>query len=96
MNKKETTKKMIIRKVTSRKLWVAVCAFVSLLVVAMGHTRSEAETVTALIMAGASVLGYILAEGLTDSAHMDDSEDDEETVSTHAYGFTADMEDDLK
>ena len=97
MKKKETIPEMIIRKLTSRKLWVAICAFVSLLVVAMGHTRSEAETVTALIMAGASVLGYILAEGLTDSAHMDDSEDDEETVSTHVYGYAGEnFEDDLK
>ena len=87
--KKETTKEMIIRKLTSRKLWMAVCAFVSLLVVALGHTESEAAQVTALIMAGASVLSYILAEGLTDSAHLDEG-DDEETTETHAYGFTID------
>lgn len=86
--KKESTKEMIIRKLTSRKLWMAVCAFVSLLVVALGHTESEAAQVTALIMAGASVLSYILAEGMTDSAHLD--EDDGETTETHAYGFTID------
>lgn len=79
---------MIIRKLTSRKLWMAVCAFISLLVVALGHTESEAAQVTALIMAGASVLSYILAEGMTDSAHL--GEDDEETTETHAYGFTID------
>lgn len=85
--KKESTKEMIIRKLTSRKLWMAVCAFISLLVVALGHTESEAAQVTALIMAGASVLSYILAEGMTDSAHLD--EDDGETE-THAYGFSMD------
>ena len=88
MKKKETIPEMIIRKLTSRKLWMAVCAFVSLLVVALGHTESEAAQVTALIMAGASALSYILAEGMTDSAHLD--EDDEETTETHAYGFTID------
>ena len=86
--KKESTKEMIIRKLTSRKLWMAVCAFISLLVVAMGHTESEAAQVTALIMAGASVLSYILAEGMTDSAHLDEDEDEE--TETHAYGFTID------
>lgn len=86
--KKESTKEMIIRKLTSRKLWMAVCAFISLLVVALGHTESEAAQVTALIMAGASVLSYILAEGLTDSAHLD--EDDGENTETHAYGFSMD------
>ena len=28
--KQETTKEKIIRKLTSRKLWVAICAFVAL------------------------------------------------------------------
>lgn len=86
--KKESTKEMIIRKLTSRKLWMAVCAFISLLVVALGHTESEAAQVTALIMAGASVLAYIIGEGMTDAAHLDEGEDEE--TETHAYGFTID------
>lgn len=58
----------IIRKLTSRKFWAAVCSFVALIVVAAGHTESEAAQVTAIIMAGASVLAYILGEGLIDAA----------------------------
>ena len=63
MNKQD-----IIRKLTSRKLWMAVAGFVSGLLVALGESAETAETVTGLIMSGASVLGYVLAEGLADSS----------------------------
>ena len=62
------TKTDIIRKLTSRKFWMAVAAFVSGLLVAFGETAETAESVAGLIMAGASVLGYLFAEGLTDAA----------------------------
>lgn len=72
----------IIRKLTSRKFWTAVCSFVALLVVAVGHSEGEAAQITALIMAGASVLAYILGEGLIDATrpveYVDDEEDPEE------------------
>ena len=58
----------IIRKLTSRKLWVSIASFVSMLLVALGHTESEAAQVTALIIAGATVLGYVIGEGLVDAA----------------------------
>lgn len=57
-----------IRKLTSRKFWLAVAGFVSGLIVAFGGTSETAETVSGLILAGASVLGYLLAEGLSDVA----------------------------
>ena len=59
------------RKLTSRKLWTAVASFVS-----TGGAENTATQVTALIMAGASVVAYIIGEGLTDSANIgsDDSE----------------------
>jgi hypothetical protein len=87
MKKKETIPEMIIRKLTSRKLWMSICAFVVLIMTARGFTEAEAAQMSAIIMAGAVVLGYVLAEGLTDSAHMDE---DEETTETHAYGFSMD------
>lgn len=62
------TKADLIRKLTSRKLWVTVSAFVSGLIVAFGGEPSTAETVAGCILQGASVLGYLLAEGLTDYA----------------------------
>ena len=62
------TREDIIRKLTSRKFWMALAAFISGLVVALGESAETAETITGLILAGATVLGYLLAEGLTDAA----------------------------
>ena len=56
------------RKLTSRKLWTAVASFVSMMIVATGGTENTATQVTAIIMAGASVVAYIIGEGLTDAA----------------------------
>jgi len=56
------------RKLTSRKFWVAIAQFVSMLVIAFKGTEETATQVTALIMAGAAVVAYILGEGLTDAA----------------------------
>lgn len=67
------TKKDVVRKLTSRKLWVAVGGFVSGLILAFGGTESTANTVTGVILQGASVLGYLLAEGLTDAAYTNTS-----------------------
>lgn len=64
------TRDDIIRKLTSRKFWIAVTSFVALIAVACGATEAEAAQITALIMAGATVLGYILGEGLVDAARM--------------------------
>lgn len=63
------TKADIIRKLTSRKLWVAVAGFVSGLIIAFDGDAETAETVSGLILQGASVLGYIIAEGISDAAH---------------------------
>lgn len=98
MNKKETTKEMIIRKLTSRKLWAAVCSFVVLIMTAKGFSDAQAAQASAIIMAGAVVLGYILAEGLTDKAGAEaGKEEEEKEYSTSAIGFMADtFEDDGK
>ena len=61
------------RKLTSRKLWTAIGSFVSMMILATGGTESTATQITALIMAGASVVAYIIGEGLTDSAHIETS-----------------------
>lgn len=66
-----------VRKLTSRKLWTAVGSFVSLLPVALGYSDSEAVQVTSLIMAGATVVAYIIGEGLVDSASVGSEEENE-------------------
>ena len=58
------------RKLTSRKLWTAVASFVSMMIVATGGAENTATQVTALIMAGASVVAYIIGEGLTDASNI--------------------------
>jgi len=58
-----------MRKLTSRKFWTAVASFTSMMILATGGTENTATQVTALIMAGASVVAYIIGEGLTDSAN---------------------------
>lgn len=62
-------KEDIIRKLTSRKMWMAVALFVSGLITAFGGGEETAATVTGCIMQGAAVLGYILAEGLADAGN---------------------------
>lgn len=62
------TKNDIIRKLTSRKFWVAVAGFVTGIIVAFDGDAQLAETISGLIMSGATVLGYLLAEGLADSS----------------------------
>ena len=58
-----------VRKLTSRKFWAAVASFVSMMIVACGGTDNQATQITALIMAGAAVVAYIIGEGLIDSAN---------------------------
>jgi len=67
-----------VRKLTSRKLWTAVASFVSMMILATGGAENTATQVTALIMAGASVIAYIIGEGLTDAANIE-AEDPEQT-----------------
>ncbi len=68
------TKQDIIRKLTSRKLWLAIAGFVSGILLALKVDSETAETVSGLIMSGASVIAYIIAEGLADSAGATKSE----------------------
>lgn len=48
---------------------MAIASFASLLIVAFGMAEETATQVSAIIMAGASVVGYIIGEGLADAAH---------------------------
>ena len=57
------------RKLTSRKLWMSVATFASMLLVHFNFSESEASKVAALIMAGATVIGYVVGEGLADGGN---------------------------
>lgn len=56
------------RKLTSRKFWLAVVGLVSGIVLALKGDAELAETISGVIMAAASVIAYIVGEGLADSA----------------------------
>lgn len=55
------------RKLTSRKLWMSIATFVSMLLIYFKHSETEAAQVASLIMASATVIGYVIGEGLADS-----------------------------
>jgi len=57
-----------VQKLTSRKFWMAIAGFVGMLIVALGGTEAQSAQVTAIIMSGASVVAYIIGEGLADAA----------------------------
>ena len=65
-----------VRKLTSRKFWAAVIGFVTPLMTILNVSDSTAVQVTALIMAGGTLIAYIIGEGLTDAA----------AVNTHEQG----------
>lgn len=54
-------------KLTSRKLWVAVTDFVGMLLIAFGVAETQVTQITAIIMGGAGLVAYIIAEGLVDA-----------------------------
>ena len=57
------------RKLSSRKFWIAVVGLVSGIMIALGHTEQEAQQIGGIIMSAASVISYILAEGMIDAAN---------------------------
>ncbi len=61
------------RKLTSRKFWLSIASFVAMLLVALGQSETTATQITSLIMAGATVIGYVIGEGLADSSHSTDN-----------------------
>lgn len=56
------------QKLTSRKFWLAIADFVTMLVIFFGGNQETATQITALIMAGAGVVAWIVAEGMADAA----------------------------
>lgn len=56
------------QKLTSRKLWMALCGLITGLITAFGGSDTASGEVTGIIMSAASVIAYIIGEGLTDAA----------------------------
>lgn len=65
MNKEE-----LVRKLTSRKFWLAVVAFITALLVAFNVPEASISQITAIIMAFGSIIAYIFTEGWTDASSL--------------------------
>lgn len=65
------------KKLTSRKLWLAVVGFVTPTLLAFGIAESVVTQVASIIMAGATVVSYIIGEGLIDAANTSKDESEE-------------------
>ena len=66
------------RKLTSRKLWIALAGFIAGLVIAFGGSEDVAQTISGSILSGAAVIGYIFGEGLTDMVNVKKGDDSNE------------------
>lgn len=64
----EETRKNLIRKFTSRKFWLAVVTFITCICVFLGSSSETVERISSLIMAGGTIIAYIIGEGLADSS----------------------------
>ncbi len=63
------------KKLTSRKLWVALAGMIAGFVLAFNGSAEVAETISGCVMSVASVVAYIVGEGLTDAANAKKTDD---------------------
>ena len=56
------------RKLSSRKLWVAVAAFVCAVAALFGVSESVSAQISAVITAGGVAIAYILGESYVDAS----------------------------
>ena len=55
-----------MKKLTSRKLWIAIANFVTMLIVFIRSGDNSPERIYSLIMAGGTMVAYIVGEGFAD------------------------------
>lgn len=62
------------RKLTSRKFWIAVIGFVTPLLLAFGKSESDVTQISSIIMAGGTLIAYIIGEGFIDASDLNNSD----------------------
>ena len=62
------TKEDWVRKLTSRKFWLAIAGFICGLVNFLQHPTTDTETISSLILALGSLVAFVISEGLIDAA----------------------------
>lgn len=55
------------QKLTSRKFWAAVVGFVTPILIVFNVPELTIEQVSTIIMSGATLIAYIIGEGLVDA-----------------------------
>ena len=60
------------RKLTSRKFWLAVIGFVTAILVAFNVDKLTVEQLMAIISALGTLVAYIIGEGMTDGADINE------------------------
>lgn len=70
------------RKLTSRKFWAAVVGFVTQIMLASGASDGTVTQTVAVIMAGATLIAYMIAEGFADSSNSGSEEATDSAGST--------------
>lgn len=61
-----------VRKLTSRKWWIAVASMIIAIILLFGGDQEMADKIMGTIMAVAAVFGYTLGEGLADQGHTEE------------------------
>lgn len=65
------------RKLTSRKFWIAVIGFVAPLLLAFGKSESDVTQISSIIMAGGTLIAYIIEEGFIDASNLNNNDNDD-------------------
>lgn len=65
------------QKLTSRKFWAAVVSFVTTILIVLNYSEMEVEQVAGLITATASLIAYIIGEGMVDAKRVEVEKEDE-------------------
>jgi len=68
------------KKLSSRKFWALVAAFITSVLVIFGASQGSVEKVTAIITSGGAVIAYILAEGYVDGKAVEKSAGTEKEI----------------
>lgn len=64
------------QKLVSRKFWAALVGFITTLLVAFGVPDLQIEQVAAVITAAATLIAYIIGEGLVDAKRAEKENED--------------------
>lgn len=66
------------QKLTSRKFWAAIIGFITPILIIFNVPDLTVEQVSTIIMSGATLIAYIIGEGLVDANRMNSEDNKDE------------------